>query len=195
MLTWLLFIAPLLFGFESKSIFAAIHGGYQDEEQGIRQSLPTLFSSYAVYVAHTVVIGFTLGWIIHTFALALMVMKYASAVLLCGLAYLIWSRRKGLDTSYARPLKEEFMLRVRQPVYPLIVTIMYSLLINVTWPLGLQVVVMSLYLVALAFFTHVFWIVAFQFLGGRFYSSRTLMIMDRVLAGIFVLLAVLVVLP
>ena len=189
MIDWILIIAPLVFGFGSKLVIKVIYTGLEEEDLGIRQALPALASTYLVYVAYTVVIGLTYGWILHSFPQLSVIVQYISVVAMCGLAYLILMRSKSLAAENYLSIGEEFMVRAIRPAMPLIVFVLFSVFLDVTKPLVLQVVVMTLGFIVLSFITQVFWIVASQVLDNEVYSEKTLTILDRVMTGLYVLLA------
>ncbi|MCW8964283.1 MAG: hypothetical protein OQL16_10845 [Gammaproteobacteria bacterium] len=189
MIDWILIIAPLVFGFGSKLVIKVIYTGLEEEDLGIRQALPALASTYLVYVAYTVVIGLTYGWILHSFPQLSVIVQYISVVAMCGLAYLILMRSKSLAAENYLSIGEEFMVRAIRPATPLIVFVLFSVFLDVTKPLVLQVVVMTLGFIVLSFTTQVFWIVASQVLDNEVYSEKTLTILDRVMTGLYVLLA------
>ena len=193
MIEWFLIIAPLVFGYGSKAVINMVHAGFQNEEHGIKDALPALSSTYLVYIAYTVVIGFTYGWIIHAFPQLLVIVKYVSVAVMCGLAYLIWSRDKEITEENILSIGEEFLVGAIRPVIPLIVIVMFSVFMDVTRPLGLQVIVMTIGLVILNFITQVFWITAGQVLDNEFFSEKTLIMLDRAMAGLYVLLAIVII--
>jgi len=189
MIEWFLIIAPLVFGYGSKAVINTVHAGFQNEEHGIKDALPALISSYLVYMAYTVVIGLTYGWLIHAFPQLLVIVKYLGVVAMCGLAYMIWSRDKEITAENYLTIGEEFLVKAIRPIIPLIVFVMFSVFLDVTRPVGLQVIVMAVGLVLLSFITQVFWIMASQVLDNEVFSTKTLTLLDRVMAGLYVLLA------
>lgn len=195
MFEWLLVLAPLVFGFSTYQVFNVVHSGQQNEEQGIVQALPSLVSTYLVYLAYTLLIGFTYGWLILSFPypILLAIVKYAGVAMMLVLAYLIWARPKVLAPENYLPINEEFVIRAVHPAIPLIVLMMYSVFIDVTKPVMLQTVAMSIGLVVLSLLTHVFWIIAGQVLDDDFFVEKTVRVLDRVMAAIYVLLAVMIV--
>jgi len=186
---WILIFAPLVFGFGSKLVIKVIYTGLEEEDLGIKQALPALASTYLVYVAYTVVLGLTYGWILHSFPQLSVIVQYVSVVAMCGLAYLILMRSKSLAAENYLSIGEEFMVRAAKPIIPLIVFVLFSVFLDVTKPLVLQIVVMTIGFIILSFITQVFWIVASQVLENEVYSEKTLTILDRVMTGLYVLLA------
>ena len=63
MLLWLLIIATLVFALETRPVFNSLHAGFQDEEHGITHAIPALVSTWLVYLAYAVILGFTYGWL------------------------------------------------------------------------------------------------------------------------------------
>lgn len=195
MFEWFLITAPLVFAFGTKPVMKTIVTIYQDEEHGITHAAPALFSVYLVYAAYALILGYSYGWLLISFPAPVfhMVIKYCSVVILFGLAYLIWARDKEIAAENYLSLSEEFVVRAIDPALPLIIIVMYSVFIDITRPLGAQVIAMTIGVVTLSFITHVIWLVASFILDNDFFSAATLVKIDRIMAAVFCLLAALII--
>jgi threonine/homoserine/homoserine lactone efflux protein len=192
MLEWILIIATLVFAFETRPVMNSLHAGFQDEEHGITHAIPALVSTWLVYLAYAVILGFTYGWLAVAFPIILTVMKYGSVVILCLLAFLIWSRDKEIVEENYLSLGEEFLIKAISLGIPLIMIVMYSLFLDFTKPLTLQIIVMTVGVVVVSFISQVVWVVVGLVMDNEFFATETVIKFDRVMAGIIVLLAVLV---
>ena len=119
-------------------------------------------------------------------------MKYGSVVILCLLAFLIWSRDKEIVEENYLSLGEEFLIKAISLGIPLIMIVMYSLFLDFTKPLTLQIIVMTVGVVVVSFISQVVWVVVGLVMDNEFFATETVIKFDRVMAGIIVLLAVLV---
>ena len=144
MLLWLLIIATLVFALETRPVVNSLHAGFQAEEHGITHAIPALVSTWLVYLAYAVILGFTYGWLAVAFPIILDVMKYGSAVILCVLAFLVWTRDKEITEENYLKLGEEFVIKAISVGIPLIMIVMYSLFLDFTKPLTLQIIVMTI---------------------------------------------------
>ncbi|TNG03459.1 MAG: hypothetical protein EP297_00345 [Gammaproteobacteria bacterium] len=193
MLEWILIIATLVFTFETKPVINSLHAGFQDEEHGITHAVPALISTWLVYLAYAVILGFTYGWLAVAFPIILTVMQYGSAAILCVLAFLIWSRDKEIAEENYLSLGEEFLVKAISVGIPLIMIVMYSLFLDFTKPLTLQIVVMTIGVVVVSFLTQVIWLIIGLVIDHEYFSTETVTKFDKIMAGVIVLLAVLAV--
>lgn len=193
MLEWILIIATLVFAFETKPAINSLHAGFQDEEHGITHAVPALISTWLVYLAYAVILGFTYGWLAVAFPIILTVMQYGSAAILCVLAFLIWSRDKEIAEENYLALGEEFVIKAISLGIPLIMVVMYSLFLDFTKPLTLQIVVMTIGVVVVSFISQVVWVVIGLVIDHEYFSTETVTRFDQIMSGVIVLLAVLAV--
>jgi threonine/homoserine/homoserine lactone efflux protein len=193
MLLWLLIIATLVFALETRPVINSLHAGFQDEEHGITHAVPALVSTWLVYLAYAVILGFTYGWLAVAFPIILDVMKYGSAVILCVLAFLVWTRDKEIAEENYLTLGEEFIIKAISVGIPLIMIVMYSLFLDFTKPLTAQIIVMTIGVVVVSFLSQVVWVVVGLVVDNEFFSTETVSKFDKVMTGIIVLLAVLAV--
>ena len=190
MFEWLAIMSPVVFGFGSLAVINVAHAGLKNEEHGITHAIPSLLGTHLVYAAYALIIGFTYGWIILTFPVLLMIMKYASVAILALLAYMIWSRDKAISEENYLSFVEEFIIQAVRPAIPLMMVVMYSVFLDVTRPLALQVIAMTVGLVILSFITQVFWLIAGMVLDHDVFSGKMLKALDRSLAVVYGLLAI-----
>ena len=193
MLEWILIIATLVFAFETKPAINSLHAGFRDEEHGITHAVPALISTWLVYLAYAVILGFTYGWLAVAFPIILTVMQYGSAAILCVLAFLIWSRDKEIAEENYLALGEEFVIKAISLGIPLIMVVMYSLFLDFTKPLTLQIVVMTIGVVVVSFISQVVWVVIGLVIDHEYFSTETVTRFDQIMSGVIVLLAVLAV--
>ena len=78
MFEWLAIMAPVVFGFGSLAVINVAHAGLRNTEHGITHAIPSLLGAHLVYLAYTLIIGFTYGWLLLTFPspVLLMIVKY-----------------------------------------------------------------------------------------------------------------------
>jgi threonine/homoserine/homoserine lactone efflux protein len=193
MLEWLLIIVTLIFAFETKPVINTLHTGFEDEEHGITHAIPALASTWLVYLVYSTVLGFTYGWLVVKFPLMLTVMKYGSVVIMAVLAFLIWTRDKEIVEENYLSLKEEFLIKAISIGIPLIMIVMYSLFLDPVKPLTVQVVPMIIGVVVFSFIAQFVWAVVALVVDHDFFATETAAKFDKVLTGIIVLLAVLII--
>jgi len=189
MFEWLAIMSPVVFGFGSLAVMNVTYAGLHNEEHGITQAIPSLLATHVVYVAYAMIIGLTYGWIIMTFPVLLMIMKYVGVVLLGMLAYMIWSRDKTMSEENYLSFGDEFLVQAVKPAIPLMIVIMFPVFLDITRPLVAQVVAMMIGLVILSFITQGFWLIAGKVLDHNVFSGSLLTTLDRSFAVVYGLLA------
>lgn len=153
MLEWLLVMFPLVFSPGPANIIASISGA----RGGIKRSLPLFAGIDVVYFVYSMVMGLGVGGILLTEPKLMAVLKYAGATFIVWLGIKMWFRSKHRDHAIHLGFKEGFMIQAMNPKFPIILVTMFSVFLQPLKPPLMQVLTLSLGILALNIFTQLTW--------------------------------------